>query len=85
MTTDALIQKAKKVAVNPYTALNREYITTSHAKSLNITVSGPVVIKGDGPRRVVIVPINVFSFHSRQSYNKRVVLNAADLTVICRL
>ena len=67
------IERAKQIACSPCVALGNRPVTTGHAKSLNITVNGPVCIKHDG---AVIVPIDVFSFTSFKSYSKKVVLNS---------
>ena len=72
-----LMDSAKRIACKPCVALNRDYVTTGYAKSLNITVNGPVVIKNG----LAIVPINVFSFLSFRDHSKRVVLNSSDLSV----
>jgi len=72
-----LMNKAKQIACKPQTVLNNPFITINHAKSLNITTNGPVVIKKD----VLMIPVNVFSFISFRGYNKRVILNRNDLSV----
>lgn len=80
MNINDLIHKAKQIACQPTIAIDR-HMTVNWAKSLNITVDGPVTIK----HGLVIVPINIFSFTTFKDYSKRIVLNCHDLSLKERL
>ncbi len=77
MTPQEMIQKAKSVACKPTIALNRTCISISRAKSLNITVNGPVSIK----HGLIMISINIFTFLDFTDYSKRVVLNQNDFSL----
>lgn len=72
---ELLISKAVKTATNPH---NFSVIhTVSAIKNLNVSQDGPTVVK----HNIIVVPVDVFHFHSFESYKRRVVLDRATLTI----
>ena len=76
MEIENIIKQAKQIAVKPFNVFGHT-ITVNRAKSLNITVDGPVVVKRD----IIIVPIDIFHFNTFKSEKRNIVLYRDSLKV----